>query len=1127
MRLSLCLLLLGSVAGLFAQSSTGEIAGSVTDGTGASVAEARVSIRNTETGETRQFQTGASGTYLVPQLNPGPYQVTVEHAGFRRFVQSGIILQVGQRAQVDAVLSVGAVSESVEVSAQAPLVDATDASLGQVIENRKILDLPLNGRNILSLAALSTGVNPGNSFGAGLPDGRSALIQAASSNVQINGGMTQHNDVLIDGVPLSVCCQNQISFQPSIDTTQEFRVRTNMYDAQYGRTGGGLILFASRGGSNELHGSLFQFMRNKVLDANNFFNNRAGTPKGHFVYNQFGARVGGPIVRNKLFFFVNYEGIRNRRGAFSSGRTPTAAERNGAFTDAIFDPLTGAAANSFTRSPFPNRTIPRSRFDPVAVNLIPLYPQANVSGANNFNSNASNSDTEDQYNFRVDFQISDTHRLFGRFSLSQNDGRLPDDYSNIATPAWNQEVNNYNGVIDDTLTLSPTFTLNLRYGYSRQRNFRVAYSTGTDLTSFGWPASYNAARQAELLPEIRPVGFLGLSRATVARDAGDVHALGGNATKFMGRHFLKFGADYRVYQRNSTNNGNAAGQFNFNTGFTRGPNALTGGGGNSFASFLLGFPASGALNEVGSFAATSLYQAFYLQDDIRVTDKLTINLGLRWEVEMPRDERYNRLSYFNPVIASPLAGPAGIPGLTGGLQFLGADGEKRQQATDWNNWGPRFGFAYQLRPRTVIRGGYGITYQPIQTRYQSGSSQGFSSSTSVVASLDGGRTPSAQLRNPFPDGFNRPLGSSDGLLSSLGQSFGTLLRDEPVGYVQQFSLNIQQELSSDLLFDIAYSGSKGTRLPMPLSINRLPSNLLSQGQALLAQVANPFQPFVSAGTLSRATITRLQSQLPYPQFGDITANLSQLGSSTYHALQLKLNKRFSHGFSALASYTFAKLLTDTAGSGTGFLEAAPGYQDVYNRRLDRAISPEDVSSRLVVSYVWELPVGKGKRYLGSAPAAVDYLLGGWQVNGITIFSSGQPIVIGNAVPTTSRASRPNNTGQSAARSGRVQDRLGEYFNRSAFFAPDPFGFGSAPRTLPDVRSDGPQNFDLSLFKSFGITESKNLQFRAEFFNLFNTPQFAAPGSNGLQSNFGTSQFGVIFVQRNVPRDLQLALRFNF
>jgi hypothetical protein len=397
----------------------------------------------------------------------------------------------------------------------------------------------------------------------------------------------------------------------------------------------------------------------------------------------------------------------------------------------------------------------------------------------------------------------------------------------------------------------------------------------------------------------------------------------------------------------------------------------------------------------------------------------------------------------------------------------------------------------------------------------------------VVSSLDGGRTPAARLSNPFPDGFNRPLGSSDRLLSSLGQGFGTLLRDEPVGYVQQFSFNIQQELNKDLLLDVAYSGSKGTRLPMPLALNTIPSSFISQGRALLDPVPNPFRPFVTAGPLSQATITRLQSLRPFPHFQNITANLSQLGSSTYHALQLKLNKRFSSGFSVLASYTFSKLITDTAGSGTNFLDSAPGFQDVYNRRLDRAISPEDLSSRFVISYVWELPVGKGRRFLGNAPTAVDFILGGWQVNGITTFSAGQPIVIGNSFPTTSGATRPNNIGRSAAKSGRVQDRLDEYFDRSVFYAPDPFGFGSTPRTLPDVRSDGPQNFDLSLFKSFAFSESKNIQFRAEFFNLFNTPQFAAPGSNGLISNFGTAQFGVIFLQRNIPRDLQLALRFNF
>jgi hypothetical protein len=384
------------------------------------------------------------------------------------------------------------------------------------------------------------------------------------------------------------------------------------------------------------------------------------------------------------------------------------------------------------------------------------------------------------------------------------------------------------------------------------------------------------------------------------------------------------------------------------------------------------------------------------------------------------------------------------------------------------------------------------------------------------------------LSDPFPQGFNAPEGAAPRLLSSLGQSFGTLLRTEKsVGYAQQWSFNIQRELSSDVLVDAAYSASKGSKLPMPMAINSLHSDLLALGDELLRTRPNPFRPFVSSGGLSAATITTRQWLLPHPPFGALTSNVHQLGSSSYHALQLKLNKRFSSGFSVLAAYTFGKLITDTAGFGTNFLDAAPGFQDVYNRRLDRAISPEDVSSRFVVSWVWELPFGAGRRFLANASRAVDLLLGGWQLNGIATFAAGQPVVVGNSVSTVSGATRPHNIGRSAKKTGRVQDRLDGYFDTSVFTAPGPYEFGSAPRTLPDVRADGPQNFDISFFKSFHITERVRLQFRSEFFNIFNTPQFAAPGSDGLSSNFGTRPFGRIFLTRNNPRDIQFALRLIF
>src|SRR5215470_16580044 len=379
------LIALTDVLCVFAQSSTTELGGQVTDQAGAIVVGAKVALRSSATAEVRQVQTDSSGDYLVTQLAPGGYELSVEAQGFRRFVQAGIDLQVGQRARIDTKLTLGAVSESVEVTANAPLLDTADAALGQAIENRKVLDLPMNGRNIVGLAGLATGVVPGNGFGGGIPYGRAALIQAAASNISINGGMTATNDVFIDGVPLSICCQNQIAFLPSIDTTEEFRVRTNMFDAQFGRTGGGVVTYATKGGSNEFHGSAFEFLRNADFDANNFFSNRAGLGIGHYTYNQFGGRFGGPITHDKLFFFGNYEGVRNRKINYLSGNVPTAAEAAGQYTTSIFDPLsTTRNGTNFVRTAFPGNQIPQSRLDPVAVKVIKLYPAPNstVVGSN-------------------------------------------------------------------------------------------------------------------------------------------------------------------------------------------------------------------------------------------------------------------------------------------------------------------------------------------------------------------------------------------------------------------------------------------------------------------------------------------------------------------------------------------------------------------------------------------------------------------------------------------------------------------------------------------------------------------------------------------------------------------------
>jgi Carboxypeptidase regulatory-like domain/TonB dependent receptor-like, beta-barrel len=1111
---------------VFAQSSTTELGGQVTDQAGAIVVGAKISLRNAATAEMRQAQADTVGAYLFTQLPPGVYELSVEAQGFRRFVQSGIDLQVGQRARIDPRLTLGAVTESVEVTANAPLLDTADAALGQAVENRKVLDLPMNGRNIVGLAGLATGVVPGNGFGGGIPYGRAALIQAATANLSINGGLTATNDVFMDGVPLSICCQNQIAFLPSIDTTEEFRVRTNMFDAQFGRTGGGVVTYATKSGTNGFHGSAFEFLRNADFDANNFFSNRAGLGIGHYTYNQFGGRFGGPIRHDKLFVFGSYEGVRNRKVNFLSGNVPTAAEAAGQYTVPIFDPLsTTRQGNNFIRTAFGGNQIPQTRLDPVAVKVIKLYPAPNspVPGSN-YLANAAATDVEDQMNLRLDYVVSQNNRLFGRYSYNHNNGDIPDWFHNISSPGnFSQQIRNHNAVLNDTETFSSSLVATFTYGFTRQSNVRAARSLGTDLTEFGWPAAYSAARQASTLPQFSLTGFLGLSSNALFIRNADVQTLGASFDKVRGRHDLKFGFDGRLYQTNWVNNGNAAGSFSFNTGFTRGPDAQTGGGGSVVASMLLGYPATGSLDIVQPFSSPQVYTGLYVQDNFRMSRRLTVNFGLRWDLETARTERYNRLSYFDPNVVSPLAAQAGVPNLKGGLQFLGMNGNSsRQQDNDWNNFGPRVGLAWNATDKLVIRSGYGMVYSPITTRYMNNSNQGFSATTNFLSSTDGGLTPAGTLRDPFPTGISQALGAAPGLLSSIGQSVTTLLRASPVPYVQQWSFSVQRSLRPDLVLEAAYTGSKGTKLAMPIAINNLPSSYLSLGNALLQSVANPFQKYAASGTLSAATVTQSQLLKPFPQFLGITNNTADLGSSNYHAVTLKMEKRFSHGVSVLAVFTGGKLLTDTTPWVTSFLDSAPSWQDVYNRRLDRAVAPEDISKRVVVSYVVELPFGRGKRYLSKGPRALDLTLGGWQLNGITTYQTGQPVVITSSVATTSGATRPNNNGTTAKISGSEHDRLNKWFNTAVFTAPGTFGFGSMPRTLPDLRGGATRNWDVSLFKNFHLTERMQLQLRSEFFNIFNTPRFSAPGGS-----FATAAFGVVSAQANDPREMQLALRLSF
>jgi hypothetical protein len=571
----------------------------------------------------------------------------------------------------------------------------------------------------------------------------------------------------------------------------------------------------------------------------------------------------------------------------------------------------------------------------------------------------------------------------------------------------------------------------------------------------------------------------------------------------------------------------AQGTFNFDGRFTStNPLAIQPNSGQSIASFLLGVPASGTIDFMPAISISYRYMGLYFQDDMKVSSKLTLNLGLRYELQTARNERYNRLSWFDTNAPNPLGPQVGIPNLKGGLEFAGVgDNPSRQEITPMNNFGPRFGFAYNMTPNTVLRGGYGVFFLPV-TGDDIGRSlggEGFFATTTFLSSTDGGITPANYLSNPFPNGLIQPTGSSKGLASQLGQDLQTVLRDNRTAYAQEFNFDIQRIAPGNILIDAAYAGNKGSKLPVNIQFNQLPDQFLSQGSALLNQVANPFAPFVSVGTLSQPKVAQGQLLRPFPQFGNVSGNALHAGSFIYHSFQLKVERRFSQGFSFLAAYTVSKNIGDSVSRLANSI-ANPGYQDSNNRRSERSLSNVDIPQRMVFSYGWELPFGPGKPLLNGGSAALAHLVGGWQINGITTFQRGVPLGLTTSANQTNSfggGSRSNNSGQSAKLSGPIEDRLNRYFNTSAFSQPAAFTFGNTARTLPDVRAPGLANFDFSVIKNTRLHERAMLQFRAEFFNVLNNVNFGAPGTT-----FGTGTFGVISSASD-GRAAQLALRLSF
>ncbi len=1128
---------------LRAQTTTGSVIGVVTDPTNAAISSATVILMNLETSDRRSVETDGNGAYQFLVLQPGYYRLEMEKAGFKRFVRDRIQVTVQGAIRVDATLAVGDASQAITVSAETPLLETQSAALSSVVEGRNVDELPLNGRNTMNLLATVAGVVPQGSS-AGSTGGNQAGGQFTNNfgwgNMQIGGGMAGQSTYYLDGVTLNSPWSNTIGIVPTQDSVQEFRVVSNSVSADFGALMGGAVNITTKAGTNTLHGTLYEYFRNRVLNANYFFNNRGGLPRPAFVQNQYGASAGGPVKHDRTFFFASWEGFQLRQGIPLLTTVPTLAMRTGDFTGlpVIYNPFTNP------RTPFQNNKIPDSLFDPTARQLLRLWALPNVSAAGgNYNANGPTGSTQNEYVGRLDHTISDKQRLFGRYS-----------YWNGTTQSYNPFFNEsgtsatlyhtHQAVAGDTYSFSPTLLGDFRASYMRTLYSLQPPSTGkANLSQYGpaWAAlASQVTYQENPVPAVS--GYYSFGNMDTHNLAiGNQYVLAGSITKIMNRHTLKMGGEARRSEFYFAQLTNASGTFAFNNAFTSANGTTSSPTGNGFASFLLGTPASGSIGTAKRPGVVNGYRALYINDTYQMSRRLTITLGLRWELPGMYSEKKDRLTELLTNATDPLSQQTGLS-LRGQLALVNSPAypDRHVLTSRYREFEPRAGVAWQAGRGFVVRTGYGITHQSLNGVFGA-SSPITVATTAMVTSFNGGLTPANTLSNPFPNGIIQPPLRDPAFVGTVeGAALTGPVANQPLPYIQQWNFGVQKEMTSGLLLDVSYAGAKGTHLPRGTqNIDQLPNQYDSLGSALLA--ANPGgNPFAgklpTTSVLNGATITVGQLLRPYPQFTSVTIVPPTIGNSIYNSLQTKIVKRFRTGGTLLGAYTWSKNISDSD-TGFGFLEsnAVGNIQDFYNPRASRSLTSFDVAHRLVVSYVVDLPFGRGQKWLANAKGLAGKAVSGWRVNGITTFQGGFPLPLtaqATTLQTTFGAgiARPNViAGCDKTISGSAQQRLSEWFNVGCFSQPGAFAFGSQSRTDPNLRTAGIANYDFSVVKRTQITERVGLDFNAEFFNIFNRVQFSPPGEQYNPSTINTplNLFGVVIAQQNQPRLVQLALRLSF
>jgi hypothetical protein len=1149
MRRLVLLAVAGALAlNLPAQETQGEIAGHITDFSSSVIGGAK--IRAVRLASTAAAVSDITGSYVLPKLRPGAYTVTIEMPGFRPW-QRRVTVRVGEETTLDARLEIASAKETIRVIDESPpLLNTAAGSSGILIDAEKLLEVPLRGGNPMSLALLAPGA-------INLSEGGThrAFDNENVSAISLHGAGPGSHEFSINGAVNTGGMSGNVAFIPPAAAVSEFRVNSSTFDASRGFSTGAEMSLGLRSGGSRLRGQLTYALENPVANANSFFSNKTRSGMDNFRENRWGAYAGGPVpvsrLRERVFWMYAGEGIDARqpyRSNSLSYTVPTPMERLGNFSDLlafgtqyqIYDPRTTRPASTpgrYTRDAFAGNIIPPAQVSRTAANILEkYYPLPNVPGAKPTGVNyvmpsiAVNSFLN--HVVRLDYHASARDWLSARGSWSDRAQEVEYRFNGGAGVGGSRMNRGF--ALDNVFTIRPRLALNLRYSYTRYVDDYAPPSAGLDLTSLGFSPAYAAQLRAVdvrnlMLPDITPTGYPELNGQAVTRSASDIHALAADMAFSSGGHVMHLGGAHRLYRDASANTGRSSGKLNFSTNWTRGPldNSAAAPIGQGLASFLLGLPTDGSMDVNPSLAQQYQISGLYFQDTWKPARRLTLNLGFRWEHEIPVTERYDRsVRGFDFGAVSPIAtaveakyaqnpaaqlAPADFR-VRGGVLFAGVSGQPRELwESSVRNFAPRAGLAWMIDRNMVVRAGYGMFFDAAR---QKAIQTGFSRTTSLVASKDSGQTYVASLENPFPSGFAMPTGASLGLMTNAGQSVavfpGRLLNP----YMQRWDLSVQRALSRQMVLEVGYVGSRGTHLRMQRQLDPVPLTWLStspvrdnaRNTLLTTNLTNPFYPLLPSTSLSSSTVQLQQLLRPYPQFTGVTTSTNE-GFSWYHGLQALLQRRFAGNYFVLVAYTWSKFMEAT----TRMNEADPVPA--------HAISSSDRSHRIVASSVYEFPFGRGKRWAASWKGGLrGALASGWQVQGIYQRQSGAPLSFGNVIYYG------GNLHDIALPAGR---RTAEHwFNTANFERVAANQLVNNVRVFPlrfaGIRSMGLNLLDLGMSKSLRVAERISLQLRADAFNCLNHTHFAAPNTTPTSTDFGT-----VAATSQLPRHIEFSVRMRF